>query len=116
MGGQAMNSDLIPLADAISALREQLAEAQRRGEGESLRFEVGPVEVTFQVVATIEQNASGKASVGFQLFGFGAEGSAARTSSDARTHSVTVSLTPKFDGRTLEVSDSEGDFDRGSDP
>jgi len=44
----------IPLASAIRALRTELQEAVRAGEGEDLRFALGPVELELQVQAGSE--------------------------------------------------------------
>jgi hypothetical protein len=100
-----MSLDLIPLADAIEALRAELVKARRKGEDAELRFEVGPVEVEFQVVYESEATAGGK--VGFRIFGLGSEVSAGGKLADARTQSVKVTLTPRIDGSELEVGDED---------
>lgn len=99
-----MDLDLIPLADAIAALRAQLTEAQRQGEDQEIRFAVGPVEVEFQVVASREGEAGGK--IGFRLFGLGSEATARGKLGDARTQKIKITLTPQDDGGdTIFVAD-----------
>ena len=49
----------VPSSDAISSLRAELMEAMRESRGEELRFALGPVELEFQLVATIEVGAGG---------------------------------------------------------
>jgi hypothetical protein len=100
-----MDYDLIPLADAIAALREQLNRAREAGEHEALRFEVGPIEVEFKGVVEREGSVGGK--VGFKIFGFGSEATAAGKLGDARTQTVKITLTPKRNDRILDVSDRE---------
>jgi hypothetical protein len=78
----------IPLAGAIRALRSELQEAIRAGDGEELRFALGPVELELQVQAAWE--GGGKAGIKFWLVSIGAKGG---RSSEA-THTLRVSLTP----------------------
>ncbi|MFI9269475.1 trypco2 family protein [Kitasatospora sp. NPDC052896] len=79
----------IELADAIEAVRQQLAAAAERGAGHRIQFEVGPVELEFGV----ELRRDGKLSGGVRawVLSADAEVSAGRT----RAHRVTVTLTPK---------------------
>lgn len=78
----------IALASAIRALRSELQEAIRAGEGEELRFALGPVELELQVQAACE--GGGEAGIKFWLVSIGAKGG---RSSEA-THTLRVSLTP----------------------
>src|SRR5687767_9088666 len=100
-----MDQDLIPLADAIAALRLQLQRAREEGENEALRFEVGPVEVEFKGVVEREASAGGK--IGFMIFGLGSEATAAGKLGDARTQTIKITLTPKLGGRIFDVGDRE---------
>jgi hypothetical protein len=76
------------LASAIRALRAELEEAMRAGEGEQLRFALGAVELELQVSAGSERG--GEAGIKFWLVSLGAKGG---RSSEA-THTVRLSLTP----------------------
>jgi len=80
--------DPIPLATAIRVLREQLQDAVRAGEGEELRFALGPVELELQVEAAHE--GGGEAGIKFWLVSIGAKGGR----SSSTTHTVRLSLTP----------------------
>jgi hypothetical protein len=104
-----MALELIPLAEAISALRTQLAEAQRQGRDQEIRFEVGDVEVEFQVVVEREAEAGGK--IGFRLFGLGSEATAGGKLADARTQMIKLTLTPKTSGRRIDISARSGPLD-----
>jgi len=76
------------LASAIRVLREQLQDAVQAGEGEELRFALGPVELELQVEAARE--GSGEAGIKFWLASIGAKGSR----SSSTTHTLRLSLTP----------------------
>jgi hypothetical protein len=78
----------IPLADAIRALRAEIASAQRLAQGEAVRFGLGTVELEFQVVVT--RDAGGTGAINFGVVSFGATGKVA----SAETHKVKISLTP----------------------
>lgn len=83
----------VGIADAIDTLREELAEAISRGDGEELRFKVNGIELELTVACEI--NGNGKAS--FKVFGIGAEvGGGAK---GTNTHKIKL---------TLETSDKEG--------
>lgn len=107
-----MDDDLIPLAKAIAALRLELQRAKDEGENESLRFEVGDVEVEFKGVVEREGTVGGK--VGFKIFGLGSEASAAAKLGDARTQTVKITLKPKLNGGFIEVGDEEDLPERGA--
>ena len=93
-------SDPIPLASAIRVLREQLQDAVRGGEGEELRFALGPVELELRVEAAHE--GGGEAGIKFWLASVGAKGSR----SSSTTHTVRLSLTPvRVDGAGNEKRD-----------
>ncbi|MFF5721503.1 trypco2 family protein [Streptomyces buecherae] len=79
----------IELADAVAAVRDSLVEAARRGEGQDVTFDVGPIEMEFLVEVRREARASG----GLRAWVVTAdtEGSAARS----RSHRVMVTLTPR---------------------
>ncbi|MFI5527528.1 trypco2 family protein [Kitasatospora sp. NPDC051853] len=93
----------VPLADAVAAVRDELLEAAARaGDDPQVVFEVGPLELEFEV----ELRADAKAKAGFKLWAVGAETEAGL--SRGRTHRVSFTLTPKRpDGRTVHVSSSQ---------
>ena len=78
----------VPLSDAISSLRAELMEAMRESRGEELRFALGPVELEFQLVATIEVGAGG----GVRFWVVNADAKASRATGS--THTLKVTLTP----------------------
>ncbi|WP_329581144.1 hypothetical protein OG500_17165 [Kitasatospora sp. NBC_01250] len=79
----------IELAEAVEAVRRQLVSAAERAEGERFQFEVGTVELEFDVELRREVKAAGR--VRAWVLSGQAEAAAGRT----RTQRVTVSLTPK---------------------
>ena len=50
-------TERVELAQVISQLRQELSAAMREGEGEDLRFELGPVELTVAVSKEAGPNA-----------------------------------------------------------
>lgn len=78
----------IPLADAIQALRRELAVAVREGVGEDLQFSLGPIELELQVA--VSREAGGEAGIKFWVVSIGGRGSRSSTS----VHTVKLSLTP----------------------
>jgi hypothetical protein len=89
----------IPLAEAIRALREELAQAVREGQDEEVRFQVGPVDLEFQV--EISKEASGQAGVAFWLITVGGGGRRSST----RAHTVKINLQPvDLQGSPVKVS------------
>ncbi len=78
----------IGLADAIRALRSELSESVLAGAEEDLRFQVGEVELQFQV--EVERSAVAKGGIRFWVVEAGGEGKHASTS----THLVKIPLTP----------------------
>jgi hypothetical protein len=88
----------IELADAVAAVRDELLKAQTRGAGQAIVFEVGPVEMEFEVELRADANAGGK----FRVWAVSAEAGA--SVSRGRTHRVAFTLTPKrADGGGLEI-------------
>jgi hypothetical protein len=73
------------LVEAIQSLREELAAAVTAGGQEALRFEVGEIELTFQV----QVEKTGKGGVKFWVVELGGE------IGNTTTHAVKVPLTPK---------------------
>lgn len=56
-------SDSLPLSDVIKELRSELSKAQSEGQGETIKFTIGAVELDLQVVVVKE----GAAKVGFKI-------------------------------------------------
>jgi hypothetical protein len=81
--------DWIGLADAVQALRDELAVAQSAGANEPLRFDVGPVEMEFSLVA--RRNGAGRAGIQFGVVTFGVDGGLSHES----VHRVKIVLHPK---------------------
>ncbi|MFI8194459.1 trypco2 family protein [Streptomyces sp. NPDC085946] len=79
----------IELGDAVAAVRDSLMEAARRGEGQDVTFDVGPIELEFLV--EIRHEARAKAGFRAWVVTADAEGSAAR----GHSHRVMVTLTPR---------------------
>jgi hypothetical protein len=88
------------LADVIRDLRGELERAIVTGEGESLRFELGPVEL--EVSVAIQAGAQAGAKARFWVVELGAQGSLDRAS----TQRIKLVLSPKLgpDGTTPMVS------------
>ncbi|MFI9251510.1 trypco2 family protein [Streptomyces sp. NPDC053069] len=80
---------MIELSDMIRELREQLTSALTGGDGQLVRFEVGPVEVEATVAVTREAGADAK--VKLWVVDAGANGKY----SNAQTQRIKVTLTPQ---------------------
>ncbi|GAA2098056.1 hypothetical protein GCM10009759_28690 [Kitasatospora saccharophila] len=92
----------IELADAVAAVRNELLKAQRLGTGQELLFEVGPIEMTFEVELRADAKAGGK----FKVWALSAE--AGGSVSRGRTHRISFTLTPRQAGRADFLISSEG--------
>jgi hypothetical protein len=79
----------LELAKVIAALREELDEAMKAAAGKLVRFQLGAVDLEFQVEVAREGGINGK--VKFWVIEVGAEG----TLSSASTQVVKVHLDPK---------------------
>jgi len=80
------------LAETIQALRAELTEAMKSGEGDPLRFQVGPTELELTLAITKEGGADG--GVRFGVISFGAKGGL----TDLDTHRVKLTLQPVVHG------------------
>jgi Trypsin-co-occurring domain 2 len=97
-----MPDALIGLADAIKALRQELAMAMEEGQEKSVRFELGPVEMEFLLQVT--KDAGGSAGVKFWIVSLGGQAGI----SSGSTHRVKLALTPKDAfGESPLISDTE---------
>lgn len=89
----------IPLSEMIESLRQELAVAIAKGEGQDVRFEVGSAELEVEFVATRSREGGG----GVKFWVVTVEGKAA--ASNEVTHRFKLSLVPKrADGGPIEVS------------
>jgi hypothetical protein len=88
------------LAKVIRDLREELERAIATGEGETLRFELGPVELELSVA--IEAGTEVGAKARFWVAELGAQGTVERSTGQR----IKLLLTPRLgpDGRTPLVS------------
>lgn len=93
----------VELADLIGQLRAELTEAMHAGEGEDLRFELGPVELELTVAVTKEAKPGAK--VKFWVVELGTDVSV----SSATTQKLKLSLDPRRRGQTgkVEISGAE---------
>lgn len=105
---------VVPLAEAIGALREELTRAWWDGRNQKVRFKPSPVELSLQVGVT----SAGKGSAGVKWWLIELGGEMSRQS--VQTQMVKVSLEPRmFDETTgepveslIEATDESGDFSR----
>jgi len=99
------DSERLGLAEALAALRQELTSAMTAGAGERVRFELGTVEMEFQLELSKERG--GEAGVKFWVVTLGGKGS----TTSGSTHRVTLQLTPRgADGGALGlISDTDVD-------
>jgi hypothetical protein len=81
---------MIDLSDVIADLRGELDAARRAGEGEQLRFELGPVELEVSVV--VQKEVGGDAKVKFWVVELGADGKLSSTA----TQRIKLTLIPRL--------------------
>ncbi len=94
----------LELADVVRALRRELVAATTEGEGSTLRFQLGPVELEFLV--DIRREAGADAGVRFGVVSFGGRG----TVTSGSTHRVKLVLMPQdASGRPAHVSSAGRD-------
>jgi len=84
----------IGLADVIRALRAELDESRADAQGKDVRFQVGPVDLEFQVAITSTDEVGG----GVKFWVLDASGKS--TDVTSTTHTIKIQLTP---------SDAQGD-------
>jgi NTP-dependent ternary system trypsin peptidase co-occuring protein len=90
----------IGLAEAIDALRSELAAAVEKAQGQEIQFPIGSVQLEFQVGVTWDTEA--KTGVKFWVLELGASGSYANES----VQKVTLNLEAPVDaeGRAVKVA------------
>ncbi len=88
----------IGLKDAIEALRLELSESILVSEGKEVRFEVGEIEMEFQVA--VEQTTGGKGGIKFWVVELGAE----MADKSSMIHKVKIPLKPVWqDGSPIRT-------------
>jgi Trypsin-co-occurring domain 2 len=83
-----MDDDTVDLADAIRVVRRQLDESMSEGLDSSVRFELGVVQMEFEVVLTRDTSVDG--GIRFGVVSLGGKGGV----SQARTHRISVEMQP----------------------
>ena len=93
----------VELADLIGQLRAELTEAMHAGEGEDLRFELGPVEL--ELTVAVSKEAKPGAKVKFWVVELGTDASV----SSATNQKVKLVLDPRRHGQAgkVEISGAE---------
>jgi hypothetical protein len=93
---------MIELGEVIGELRRELQRAMDAGEGQPLRFELGPVEL--EATIAVEKGGGGGAKVRFWVIELGGEGKASQSS----TQRIKLALQPRLtSGQTPMVAGDE---------
>jgi hypothetical protein len=94
--------NLPSLADTIAAVRRELSAAQAAGEGQSVQFRAGPVELEFEVAVT--RTGGGQAGVQVWVLTLGGK----REVANASTQRIRLTLQPvnPDTGQDTQISDS----------
>jgi Trypsin-co-occurring domain 2 len=97
-GQEATMSETIPLLDAVRALRTAIMAAADAASTQAIRFELGQIELEFQVVAKSEKGAEGKlgGKIDFHIFSVDASLGGSGKLADERTQKVKFVLSPKL--------------------
>ena len=83
---------MIELAEVIGELRRELQEVLNAGEGEQLRFELGPVEL--EATVAVEKSGGGGAKVRFWVIEVGGDAKVG----EVTTHRVKLALQTRLAG------------------
>ena len=99
---------VVELGELIRELRGELQKAMAEGQGDPLRFELGPVEL--ELTVGVNREAAGKGGVRFWVIELGSDGKVARES----TQRITLTLQPVLaaTGRPAVVPGLESDRER----
>ena len=98
------------LADFISDLRAELAEASRRAEGQGLRLEVGEVTLSLDVGVTLTTTGEASAKVGAKFWVFASAEAGVRgerSSERMTTQHLTLALKPRIEEIVRDESGRE---------
>ncbi len=102
------NQSNVPIALAIQSLRRELSQALTEGEGQNIRFELGPIEIEFQVEVSWDTKVkgSGKGGITFGVISLGeASGEVEANYTKGRTHKIKLILDPvNSEGGNVKVS------------
>jgi len=90
------------LADTISAVRRELSAAQAAGQGQSIVFRTGPVELEFEVAVT----RSGGGQAGVQLWVLTLGGKAELAHATTQRIKVTLQPVDQETGQDAQVTDA----------
>jgi hypothetical protein len=91
----------VPLRDAIRALRVEIVEAAEDASTQPVRFELGPIEMEFSVIAKREREVEGK--IGFYIFVADTSVGGSGKATDELTQKVKLSLKPVRDYQNFRV-------------
>jgi Trypsin-co-occurring domain 2 len=81
---------MIELGEVIGELRRELQQAMTAGEGQPLRFELGPVEL--EATVAVEKGGGGEAKVRFWVIELGGDAKATQAS----TQRIKLALQPRL--------------------
>lgn len=98
---------MIELGEVIGELRRELQQAMDAGEGQPLRFELGPVEL--EATVAVEKGGGGGAKVRFWVIELGGDAKVNQSS----TQHIKLALLPRLaSGRTAMVAGDEAAGER----
>ena len=109
------------LKATIDALRKELSESVREAQGKDILFEVGDINLEFEVVISKDTSKDAKAGFKFTLLPWGGEASASieRKDSNSSRQKMTIQLKPgdnskprDADGNMASLMTSGGDVRR----
>lgn len=101
--GEGADKSWVGLAEAVAGVRAELAEAMIRGKDSDPKFEVGAIEMEFAVELRRENAVNGGVQVWVLQAGV------SRSSAQAHTHRLTVTLTPTTaDGGPVRITPGTG--------
>jgi hypothetical protein len=104
--------ETIPLRDTIQALRAEIMQAAEAASTQSVRFELGSIEMEFQVV--VKREGGGEAKLGFHILAADATLSGSGKLASEGTQKVRFVLNPvlvDMEGRRTKL-----DISRDNDP
>ena len=92
-----MTTEKIGLKEVISALRSELSDSIREAENKDIRFDVGDVNIEFEVLIEQSDKLQGEGKVKFNLLPWGGSigGSAETGRKNADRQKITIQLKPK---------------------
>ena len=97
----------IPIAQAIKAIRQEIITAVKQGADEAVKFDLGDIELEFQVEISEVKGGEAGASAGFNVGVVAVElsGKGEMQRSKATTHTVKLTLKPvTSQGGIVQVS------------